>query len=59
LFAPRPIIDVALARANLKSAAIIIKHQRRRRHWRWFIDNAGTIVVVIGLLVVAWFVAAG
>jgi len=53
LFAPGPITDVALARANLKSAAIIIKHQRRRRHWRWFIDNAGTIVVVIGLLVVA------
>jgi hypothetical protein len=57
LFAPGPITDVALARANLKSAAIIIKYQRRRS--RWFIDNAGTIVVVIGLLVVAWFVAAG
>lgn len=59
LFAPGPITEAALARANSKRAAIIRKRQRQRRRWRWFIDNAGTIVVAIALAVVAWFVAAG
>jgi hypothetical protein len=59
LFAPGPITEADLLREKLKCAATMRQRQRRRRRLRWLTDNAGTILLVIGLLVVAWFVAAG
>lgn len=57
LFAPGPITETALRRANLRNAEVIRQRYRRRRRLRWLSENAVTIVVVFGLLVMAWFVA--
>ncbi len=59
LFAPGPITEADLLRGNLKRAATIRRHQRRLIRFRCLTDNAGTIVAVIGLVVLVWFVAAG
>ena len=55
-FAPGPITETALRRATLGSAEVLRQRHRRRRRQRWLRDNAVTIVVVFGLLVMAWFV---
>ncbi len=59
LFAPRPVAEAALLREDIKRGATIRRSRGRRRRFRWLTDNAGTIVFVIGLLVLAWFVGAG
>lgn len=56
-FAPGPITETALRRANLGSAEVLRQRHRHRRRQRWLRDNAVTIFVVFGLLVMAWFVA--
>jgi hypothetical protein len=56
-FAPGPITETALRQATLGSAAVLRQRHRHRRRMRWLRDNAVTIVVVFGLLVMAWFVA--
>lgn len=58
LFAPGPITEDDLLRENLKRAATIRQRRWRRRRFRWLTDNAGTIVFVMGMLVLAWLVAA-
>jgi hypothetical protein len=57
-FAPGPITETALRRATLGNAEVLRqRHHRHRRRQRWLRDNAVTIFVVFGLLVMAWFVA--
>jgi hypothetical protein len=58
LFVPRPITEADLLRENVRHAKTIRQRQRRRKRFRWLRDNVGTIVFVIGLLVLTWFVAA-
>lgn len=58
LFVPEPVTEARLLRENVKRATTIRLRQRRRRRLRWLTDNIGTIVFVMGLFVVAWFVAA-
>jgi hypothetical protein len=58
LFVPRPITEADLLRANARHARTIRERQRRHKHFRWLRDNVGTIVFVIGLLVLTWFLAA-
>ena len=58
LFVPGPITEADLLRENVKHARTIRLRQRRRKRFRWLRDNVGTIVFVIGLLVLTWFVAA-
>jgi len=58
LFLPGPVTKADLLRENLIRAAIIRRRRRLRTHTRWCKENVGTIVFVIGLLVLAWFVAA-
>jgi hypothetical protein len=59
LFVPGPITEADLLRENFRHARSIRLHQRRRKRFRWLRDNVGTLVFVMGLLVLAWFVAAG
>jgi len=59
LFVPGPITEADLLRENVKHARTIRLRQRRRKRFRWLRDNVGTVVFVIGLLVLSWFVAAG
>jgi hypothetical protein len=56
-FAPGPITETALRRTTLGSAEALRQRHRHRRRQRWLRDNAVTIVVVFGLLVMAWLVA--
>jgi hypothetical protein len=58
LFVPGPITEADLLRESVKHASTIRLRQRRRKRFRWLRDNVGTIVFVIGLLVLTWFVAA-
>jgi hypothetical protein len=58
LFVPGPITEADLLRESVKHASTIRLRQRRRARFRWLRDNVGTIVFVIGLLVLTWFVAA-
>jgi hypothetical protein len=58
LFVPRPITEADLLKENVKHARTIKLRQRQRKRFRWLSDNAGTILVVLGLMVLAWFVGA-
>jgi hypothetical protein len=58
LFVPRPITEADLLKENVKRAKTIRFRQRRRKRFRWFRDNVGTIVFVIGLFVLTWFVTS-
>jgi hypothetical protein len=57
LFAPGPVTETVLRRENIRRARVLRQRHRRRRRLRWFKNNAVSIVVVFGLLVMAWFVA--
>lgn len=58
LFAPGPITEADLHKANRKFAATLKQRRRRAKRLRWLADNAATIVFVTGLLVLVWLVAA-
>ena len=58
LFVPKPITEADLLKENVKHAKTVRFRQRRRKRFRWFRDNVGTIVFVIGLFVLTWFVAS-
>jgi hypothetical protein len=58
LFLPGPVTEADLLAENMRRAASIKQRQLRRRRTRWLRDNVGTVVFVIGLLVLTWFVAA-
>ena len=58
LFVPGPVTEADLLRENVKHARTIRLRQRRRKRFQWLSDNVGTIVFVIGLMVLAWFVTA-
>jgi hypothetical protein len=57
LFAPGPVTETELRRENLRRAEVLRQRHRRRKHLRWFRNNAVSIVVVSVLLVMAWLVA--
>lgn len=59
LFVPGAVTEADLLRENLARGEAIRRHRRRRKRFRWLADNAGTIVFVIGLFVLVWFVGAG
>jgi hypothetical protein len=59
LFLPRPVTKADLLREKFVCAATIRRRRRRRKLTKWCTGNAGTVVFVIGLFVLAWFVAAG
>ena len=56
LFAPGPVTEASLFRENRLHAAIIRRRHRRLRRFRWLIDNVGTMVAVIILYLLVWFV---
>ena|SRR6266436_1996513 len=59
LFLPGPVTKADLLRENLIRAATIRRRRRRRTLTKWCTDNVGTLLFIIGLFVIAWFVAAG
>jgi hypothetical protein len=58
LFAPGPVTEAEFYRDSRKAAAVIRRRRRRGKRTRWMAENAGTILVVAMLLVVAWIMSA-
>jgi hypothetical protein len=58
LFLPGPVTRADLHRENLRRAATIRRRRRRSTRAKWCEENAGTLMFVTGLLVLAWLVAA-
>jgi len=59
LFAPGPVTEASLFRENRLRGAIIRRRHRRLRRFRWLTDSVGTMVAVIILYLLVWFVAFG
>jgi hypothetical protein len=58
LFLPGPVTESDLLREKLYHSAAARRRQQRRVRTRWIAENAGTIVFVSVLLVLAWWVSA-
>jgi len=59
LFVPGPVTEASLLRENRLRGAIIRRRHRRLRRFRWLTESIGTMVAVIILYLLIWFVASG
>lgn len=55
-FAPGPVTEADLYKEKLQLSAAIRHHHRRRKRVGWLTENAGTITIIVFLLILAWFV---
>jgi hypothetical protein len=55
-FAPGPVTETDLFRERLKFSAVVRHHRRRRNRLSWITENVGTIILIVSLLILTWFV---